>query len=147
MRRFDKIKVIRKANLLNEQRYFESKGLMVENDNSVERIKNALSIYGDIINFFETPISKKFKIGDRRKISDKNGIFLPELSVELRNEIYDRKTNSFIPNSESFWEIILHDYTPNGRDRDKVILNTNNVDEVIKVMNKYAKKIIKNKVN
>jgi len=94
MRRFDKIKVIRKANLLNEQRYFESKGLMVENDNSVERIKNALSIYGDIINFFETPISKKFKIGDRRKISDKNGIFLPELSVELRNEIYDRKTNS-----------------------------------------------------
>ena len=148
MRRFDKIKVIQKANILAEQRYLESKSIINEtNDGGIERIKNSLSVYGDIIKFFETPVAKKFKIGEKEKNIDKKGMFLPVLEIILNNEIYDKETNSFIPNSESVWDIWLDDFTPLGRDRRKLILSTNNVDEIIKVMIKYAKKIIKNKAN
>lgn len=65
MRRFDKLKTIRKANLLTEERYLESKGLLNENEandgvNKIETLVGGLVDSPDFLN--PKQISNKYSI-------------------------------------------------------------------------------------
>jgi len=124
---------------------FINEGFNNDADGGIDKIKKALSTYNDILQFIETSVGKKFKLGDREELIDKKGYYLPELEVFLGNTVYDKQKNEFVPNDESVWQVWLHDRTPIGRNRDKLLLSTSNVDEVIKLMNRYAKSITKNK--
>jgi hypothetical protein len=88
MRRFDKNDNIRKANLLAEQRYLQSKGLINENDelNEVERTSMS-EFFGDVTDNVET-LLKMFS-----KYQPNNSWFMTvgyvnnaDLSVTVKNE-------------------------------------------------------------
>ena len=49
MRRFDKNENIRKANLLAEQRYLQSKRLINENEDNIEVVNNLYELKNKII--------------------------------------------------------------------------------------------------
>ena len=104
----------------------------------IGKLKSHLSKYGDLADFYETPVGYKFIINKAMDLYNIKGFELPKIELT-----YITPENSH--GRESIWTITKYDSTPLGRDRQKVLISSNNVDEIIKTMDKLVKYIIKNK--
>jgi len=104
----------------------------------IGKLKSSLLKYGDLVHFYETPVGYKFIINKAMDLYNIKGIELPKIELT-----YNTPENSY--GTESGWVITKHDSTPNGTNRQKVLISSNNVDEIIKTMDKLVKYIIKNK--
>ena len=86
MRRFDKIKNIQNANLLSEQRYLQSKGLLIETLDESERVSMS-EFFGDVTDNVETLLKMFSKYEPNQSwfmsVGYVNNV---DLSVTVKNE-------------------------------------------------------------
>jgi hypothetical protein len=135
MRRFDKNNNIKKANLLSEQRYLQSKGLISENsDIDISLLKNLTIDYPNLVKYYpnsSSGLEHTFTINGDESLSDVNGVLLPWYQIGLNN-------------NDSLWYIEKHTYTPGGRNLDKTThkFDKNNIKDVYLAVNRILKFII-----
>jgi hypothetical protein len=101
--------------------------------NNIDKIKNSLAKYDSITKFYETPYGYKFVMNEKQDLYDKNNEGLPK--IECVN----------FHSSDANWRITKYDFTPQGRPREKVILSTDDIDKIIKTMDKFGSYLLKNK--
>ena len=103
------------------------------NRNDIDNIKNSLAKYDSITKFYETPYGYKFVMNEKQDLYDKNNEGLPK--IECVN----------FQSSATNWTITKYDFTPQGRPRQKLILSTDDIDKIIKSMDKFGSYLLKNK--
>jgi hypothetical protein len=143
MRRFDKIKNIRKANLLVEQRYLESKVLIKENNNmDISLLKTLVAKYPNLVRYFEnssTGYRYVFKINADETLVNKKGNLLPHYIIGIGTAYSDE------PIENHQWIITKYTYTPTGRRKqvDFGVYDSHEVKKVYSTMNRIIKFLLR----
>lgn len=141
MRKIDKKNNMVKANLLAEQRYLSLKeNENLHNNPDVSMLTSLKKQYPDLVNNYWDEYG--FTINKKEKLTTgEYGMLLPSYTIELRDDI----NSNGIKLGNKSWLIDKHDYTPNGRDRDKTIykLPENDVDKVFKIMVRIINGLLK----
>lgn len=131
---------MKKPNLFEElSRMKQLAGLISEDDSysfeneiDITILKDLTSQYPELIKYYRTPLGDKFIINQNKTLVDKNTFILPKFTFEY---VYK--------NSKPSWVCTKSDLTPGGRGRDKTILNTNDINEVYRLMVKCVKYLLK----
>jgi len=133
MRRFDKKYNIQKANLLAEQRYLESKGLIKEDGciDEVEINELELSTYAKSINKTSDYPWVKF-LGDKLNVADKYGN-INKLAKDLFSREFNKKYNNIsIKNGNTIFKFIDIKFNTNYTNYSLIFENDSNETLVIK---------------
>ena len=144
MRRFDKDKHIAKANILAEQRYLKSKGLISENTDPIDDIDlspmmSSVNQYPALVKYYKTPLpAHRFWINQDDNMYDEYGISLPKYEI-IYKEDYKMGIG---PTGTYSWTITKTDYTPNSRQRDKVTHKSDDINKIAKTAKRLSNNLL-----